>query len=73
MQRDHRMSCRQVAQLGLPADCRAMTFCEQIAQEKSRVCFDRNSLATLAPDIEVLATREGLTVHRESALVRVWD
>ena len=33
--------------------------------------FDQSGLATLAPDIEVLATKEGLTAHRESVMVRV--
>jgi histidinol dehydrogenase len=33
--------------------------------------FDQSGLKNLAPDIDVLATAEGLTAHRESVAVRL--
>jgi histidinol dehydrogenase len=33
--------------------------------------FNREGLANLAPDIAVLAAKEGLTAHRESAMIRL--
>jgi histidinol dehydrogenase len=32
--------------------------------------FDREGLANLAPDVQVLATKEGLTAHRASVEIR---
>jgi histidinol dehydrogenase len=37
----------------------------------SVLCFDRQGMAELAPDVEVLATKEGLTAHRASVQVRM--
>ena len=45
--------------------------CNDFLRANSVLYFDRNGLETLAPDIEVLATKEGLTAHRESAMVRL--
>ncbi|MDR0338213.1 MAG: histidinol dehydrogenase [Planctomycetaceae bacterium] len=45
--------------------------CNDFLRANSILCFDRNGLAKLAPDIEILATKEGLTAHRESVLVRL--
>jgi len=45
--------------------------CNDFLRTNSILHFDRNGLANLAPDIEVLATKEGLTAHRESAMVRL--
>ena len=45
--------------------------CNDFLRANSILYFDREGLASLAPDIEVLATKEGLTAHRESVLVRV--
>ena len=45
--------------------------CNDFLRANSILCFDRDGLARLAPDIEVLATKEGLTAHRESALIRL--
>lgn len=36
----------------------------------SMLCFDRSGLLHLAPDVETLATKEGLTAHRASVEVR---
>ncbi|HIQ22930.1 MAG TPA: histidinol dehydrogenase [Planctomycetes bacterium] len=36
----------------------------------SLLCFDRRGMARLAPDVELLATKEGLTAHRASVTVR---
>jgi len=47
--------------------------CNDFLRANSILYFDRDGLATLAPDIEVLATKEGLTAHRESALVRIHE
>ena len=45
--------------------------CNDFLRANSILHFDRNGLKTLAPDIEVLATKEGLTAHRESVMVRL--
>jgi histidinol dehydrogenase len=45
--------------------------CNDFLRANSILSFDRNGLANLAPDIEILATKEGLTAHRESVMVRV--
>jgi histidinol dehydrogenase len=37
----------------------------------SVLCFNREGLQRLAPDVRVLATKEGLTAHRESVEVRL--
>jgi histidinol dehydrogenase len=37
----------------------------------SVLCFGREGLAELAPDVRALATQEGLTAHRESVEVRM--
>jgi histidinol dehydrogenase len=37
----------------------------------SVLCFDRQGMAELASDVEVLATKEGLTAHRASVRVRM--
>ncbi len=47
--------------------------CNDFLRANSIVHFNRDGLANLAPDIETLATKEGLTAHRESALVRLRD
>jgi histidinol dehydrogenase len=45
--------------------------CNDFLRANSILSFNRNGLAQLAPDIEILATKEGLTAHRESALIRL--
>jgi len=45
--------------------------CNDFLRANSILYFDRNGLESLAPDIEILATKEGLTAHRESAMVRL--
>jgi len=45
--------------------------CNDFLRANSILHFDRRGLENLAPDIEVLATKEGLTAHRESVLVRL--
>jgi len=44
--------------------------CNDFIRANSILHFDRSGLAHLAPDIEVLAAKEGLTAHRESVSVR---
>jgi histidinol dehydrogenase len=44
--------------------------CNDFIRANSILHFDRSGLAHLAPDIEVLATKEGLTAHRERVSVR---
>ena len=45
--------------------------CNDFLRANSILYFDRSGLATLAPDIEIIATKEGLTAHRESAMIRL--
>ena len=45
--------------------------CNDFLRANSILHFDRGGLANLVPDIEILATKEGLTAHRESALIRL--
>jgi len=45
--------------------------CNDFLRANSILYFDRDGLENLAPDIEVLATKEGLTAHRESAVIRL--
>ena len=45
--------------------------CNDFLRANSILHFDRSGLANLVPDIEVLATKEGLTAHRESAVIRL--
>ena len=45
--------------------------CNDFLRANSILYFDRSGLEDLAPDIEVLATKEGLTAHRESVMVRL--
>ena len=45
--------------------------CNDFLRANSILSFDRSGLATLALDIEILATKEGLTAHRESAMIRI--
>ncbi|MDR2706118.1 MAG: histidinol dehydrogenase [Planctomycetaceae bacterium] len=45
--------------------------CNDFLRANSILSFNRNGLARLTPDIEILATKEGLTAHRESALIRL--
>ena len=45
--------------------------CNDFLRSSSVLSFDHVGLTNLASDIEVLATKEGLTAHRESAKVRV--
>jgi histidinol dehydrogenase len=44
--------------------------CNDFLRANSILHFDRSGLANLIPDIEILATKEGLTAHRESAAIR---
>jgi histidinol dehydrogenase len=44
--------------------------CNDFLRANSILYFDRSGLENLVPDIEVLATKEGLTAHRESAMIR---
>jgi len=44
--------------------------CNDFLRSSSVLYFDRSGLDNLAPDIEVLATKEGLTAHRESVVIR---
>jgi histidinol dehydrogenase len=45
--------------------------CNNFLRANSVLHFDHDGLANLVPDIEVLATKEGLTAHRESAAIRL--
>jgi histidinol dehydrogenase len=45
--------------------------CNDFLRANSILSFNRNGLSRLAPDIEILATKEGLTAHRESVLIRL--
>ena len=45
--------------------------CNDFLRANSMLHFDRNGLANLAPDVQRLAAKEGLTAHRESVLVRM--
>ena len=45
--------------------------CNDFLRANSILYFDHDGLENLAPDIEILATKEGLTAHRESAMVRL--
>jgi histidinol dehydrogenase len=45
--------------------------CNDFLRANSLLSFDKAGLANLAPDIEILATKEGLTAHRESAMIRL--
>ncbi|MDR0328439.1 MAG: histidinol dehydrogenase [Planctomycetaceae bacterium] len=45
--------------------------CNDFLRANSILHFDRIGLENLATDIETLATKEGLTAHRESAMVRL--
>ena len=45
--------------------------CNDFLRTNSILYFDRSGLENLAPDIEVLATKEGLTAHRDSAMIRL--
>jgi len=47
--------------------------CNDFLRANSILHFDRSGLEHLAPDIEVLASKEGLTAHRESATIRLTD
>jgi histidinol dehydrogenase len=47
--------------------------CNDFLRANSMLSFNRNGLSQLAADIEILATKEGLTAHRESALIRLKD
>jgi len=47
--------------------------CNDFLRANSVLHFDRSGLENLAPDIEVLATKEGLTAHRESATIRLFS
>ncbi len=44
--------------------------CNDFLRANSMLHFDRSGLENLAPDVERLATREGLTAHRESVRIR---
>jgi len=44
--------------------------CNDFLRANSILHFDRSGLENLVPDIETLATKEGLTAHRESAMIR---
>ena len=44
--------------------------CNDFLRANSMLYFDRIGLENLVPDIEVLATKEGLTAHRDSAMIR---
>jgi histidinol dehydrogenase len=39
----------------------------------SVLCFDRRGMMELAPDVQVLAAKEGLTAHRASVEIRMKD
>ena len=45
--------------------------CNDFLRANSMLHFDPGGLANLAPDVELLADKEGLTAHRESVLVRM--
>jgi histidinol dehydrogenase len=45
--------------------------CNDFLRANSILHFDRTGLDNIASDIAVLATKEGLTAHRESAMVRL--
>ena len=47
--------------------------CNDFLRANSMLHFDQSGLANLAPDVELLATKEGLTAHRESVLVRIMN
>jgi len=42
-------------------------------RSNSVLCFDRQGLKRLAPDVQVLAAKEGLTAHRASVEIRLAD
>lgn len=44
--------------------------CNDFLRANSMIHFDKSGLEVLAPDVEYLATKEGLTAHRESVHVR---
>jgi histidinol dehydrogenase len=44
--------------------------CNDFLRANSVLYFDRDGLENLAPEIEILATKEGLTAHRESVRIR---
>ena len=44
--------------------------CNDFLRANSMLYFDRSGLEALVPEIEVLATKEGLTAHRDSAMIR---
>jgi len=44
--------------------------CNDFLRANSILSFDRSGLENLVPDIEILASKEGLTAHRESARIR---
>jgi histidinol dehydrogenase len=45
--------------------------CNDFLRANSILHFDRGGLENLAPDIEMLATKEGLTAHRDSTMIRL--
>jgi len=45
--------------------------CNDFLRTNSILYFDRSGLENLALDIEMLATKEGLTAHRDSAMIRL--
>jgi histidinol dehydrogenase len=45
--------------------------CNDFLRANSMLHFNQSGLANLAPDVELLATKEGLTAHRESVRVRM--
>ncbi|MDR1963237.1 MAG: histidinol dehydrogenase [Planctomycetaceae bacterium] len=45
--------------------------CNDFLRANSLLFFNRDGLARLAPDIEIIATKEGLTAHRESVRIRL--
>ncbi len=47
--------------------------CNDFLRPHSILQFSREGLAWLAPEVEVLATKEGLTAHRASVVVRMKD
>ncbi len=47
--------------------------CNDFLRGNSILHFDATGLANLAPDVETLASKEGLTAHRESVRIRLRD
>ena len=45
--------------------------CNDFLRANSMLYFNRSGLEELAPDIRLLATKEGLTAHRESVDIRL--